>query len=120
MEEPLLSEVFSTFAGGTEMDGRGFVKCLRDARLLDGQQLKAADADLIFMRRKGKRSRKIGFDEFCTCLADVSARKALDVRLVARLICDTRGPDYESGSTCASMMSSRTSLGPERLWVCLG
>lgn len=33
-----------------------------------------------------------------------------------RHICDTRGPDFESGSTSASVMSSRPSGGPERFF----
>jgi len=104
-------DVFVAFCGGTaEMDGRAFVKCLREARLLDGQQLKVADADIIFAKHRAKGLRKIGYDEFEECLLDVAHRRCLEEGEVERLVCEARGP---AGNASAPHPCG---AGPERFF----
>eukprot|EP00929_Paragymnodinium_shiwhaense_P083053 TRINITY_DN4409_c0_g2_i2.p1 TRINITY_DN4409_c0_g2~~TRINITY_DN4409_c0_g2_i2.p1 ORF type:complete len:547 (-),score=167.06 TRINITY_DN4409_c0_g2_i2:63-1703(-) len=53
-----LAEAFLAFAGGAAMDGRSFVKCLKDAGLLD-EQFSTNDADLIFTRCRVLRAKQL-------------------------------------------------------------
>lgn len=123
--EGQLQEVFTAFAaGGSEMDGRSFVKCLRDSGLLDGSSMKIVDADLIFVKCKEKGARKIVFSEFNRALSMVSARKGLPDEETIRLICTAAAPHYETGSqnssgvhsALGSMGATGSVVGPERFY----
>jgi len=116
--EGRLFDVFAAFSGGitSDMNGRAFVKCMRDARLVDDDMLRPADVDLIFAKHKAKGARKINFDEFCHCLAEVAMRKEIEMDIVVRLVCDAGAPDYESGSACHSVLSAGAVSGPERFY----
>uniref|UniRef100_A0A7S2PB64 Uncharacterized protein n=1 Tax=Zooxanthella nutricula TaxID=1333877 RepID=A0A7S2PB64_9DINO len=114
-----LQEVFAAFAGGSkEMDGRTFVKCLKDARLLDGHALTMVDADLIFAKCKTRGARKIALDEFTRCLAMVATKKGVSMNHTVGAVVNAARPDYESGATCATSAAgaSASVAGPERFF----
>jgi len=89
------------------MDGRTFVKCLKDSGLID-ERLKTCDADIIFAKWKAKGSRKIEFSTFMQALAEVSCRRRMPARCVFDLVCNSSGPEYE--------MSRAEVAGPERFF----
>jgi len=108
-----LRDVYYAFAGGSEMDGRAFVKCLKDSGLLD-ERLKTVQADLIFARCKQKGARKMSFDRFVGALREVAQKRSLPQEEVVDMICVAHGPDYESNTSCA--VEEVASLGPERFF----
>lgn len=75
--ERTVGQAFHAFAGGPRMDGRAFVKCLREAGLLDSSKVRAAEADLIFTKCRPKGERKIDLMLFRQALSMVAAK--LDV-----------------------------------------
>eukprot|EP00929_Paragymnodinium_shiwhaense_P040693 TRINITY_DN21212_c0_g1_i1.p1 TRINITY_DN21212_c0_g1~~TRINITY_DN21212_c0_g1_i1.p1 ORF type:complete len:419 (+),score=86.24 TRINITY_DN21212_c0_g1_i1:83-1339(+) len=93
-----LADVFAAFAGGPEMDGRSFVKCLRDAELLD-ERLTLIDVDLIFASCKPRGGRKINLPRFGRALGMVAARKNLSAAAVLAAVCVARAPIYDNNVT---------------------
>jgi len=108
-----LRDVYYAFAGGVEMDGRAFVKCLRDSGLVD-DRLKTVQADLIFARCRQKGCRKLSFDRFLTALHEVAQKRSLRQSEVVDMVCLAHGPDYESNTSCA--VEEAASAGPERFF----
>lgn len=106
---PALLEAYHAFAGSTEMDGRTFVKCMRDSLLID-EDFRTADADLVFAKCKARGSRKIDFAAFTRALAEVAARRGMTEKQVQDIICLAFGPDYETNASCEEL------LGPERFY----
>lgn len=53
-----LAHAFVAFAGGSSMDGRSFVKCLRDAGLLDAD-FTTTHADLVFTKSRVLRGKQL-------------------------------------------------------------
>ncbi|CAL1154690.1 unnamed protein product, partial [Cladocopium goreaui] len=106
----VLRDVFHAFAGGVEMDGRSFVKCLKDAGLLD-ERLKTVQADLIFARHKPKGSRRISYDLFIQALTEVAMKRDLLPEEAVDRVCLAHGPDYESATT-----AFEDAAGPERFF----
>lgn len=92
-----LSDVFHAYAAGTDMDGRTFVKCLKDSGLLD-EQLKTSEADIIFAKYKAKGVRKIDFQTFLAALAEVSRKRRMKAEHVFDVVCNSNGPDYQLSS----------------------
>eukprot|EP00435_Cladocopium_sp_Y103_P053618 s1518_g17.t1 len=107
----VLRDVFHAFAGGLEMDGRSFVKCLKDAGLLD-ERLKTVQADLIFARHKPKGSRRISYDLFIQALTEVAMKRDLLPEEAVDRVCLAHGPDYESSTTAFEDAAA----GPERFF----
>mmetsp|Transcript_13628 Transcript_13628/g.24033 ORF Transcript_13628/g.24033 Transcript_13628/m.24033 type:complete len:394 (-) Transcript_13628:120-1301(-) len=106
-----LQDAFYAFtADSSGMDGRAFVKCLKDAGLLD-QRLKTADADIIFAKCKVKAARKINFETFVKALQEVAQKRQLRKDTVVDFICLAHGPSYESKS-----FSATEAAGPERFF----
>lgn len=93
-----LEETFKSFAGGTAMDGRAFMKCLNDSGLLD-KGMAAADADLFFMKYRPKGGRKINFITFRQALTAVATARGVPQAAVVQMVCDAGRPVYESGIT---------------------
>jgi len=82
MEKSLaLFSAYHIFASGTEMDGRSFVKCLRDCALFD-DDFTSADADLVFVRCKARGARKIDFFTFAAALREVAKRRGMSIEQV--------------------------------------
>ena len=74
------------------MDGRSFVKFLRDARLLT-KNCTRTDADLIFAKVKPRGSHTIAFQGFVTCLNEVAKRKNVRFeKLVDHILSTVQGP----------------------------
>lgn len=92
------------------MDGRSFVKCLKDAGLLD-ERLKTVQADLIFARHKPKGSRRISYDLFIQALTEVAMKRDLLPEEAVDRVCLAHGPDYESATT-----AFEDAAGPERFF----
>ncbi|CAJ1434385.1 unnamed protein product, partial [Effrenium voratum] len=91
-----LLESFQAFAGGQEMDNRTWVKCLKDAMLLD-EDFTTVDADLIFAKVKGRGSRKIDFGTFKKALSEVAKKwNNMTQEQVEDIICLAAGPHYET------------------------
>ncbi|CAJ1368713.1 unnamed protein product [Effrenium voratum] len=104
----VLRDVFHAFAGGSEMEGRAFVKCLKDSGLLD-ERLKTVQADIIFARNKPKGSRKIGYERFLQALKEVAEKRGLMPEEAVDQVCSAHGPDYEAHHV-------ECEAGPERFF----
>lgn len=89
-----LFDVFHAFSGGAEMDGRTFVKCMKDSGLMK-DSLNTVDCDLIFAKTKARGARKIDFVGFSRCLEMVAQKKGLPADVVMDMVCVTAGPMYE-------------------------
>jgi len=106
-----LRDAFYAFAAEhSGMDGRSFVKCLKDAGLVD-ERLKAVDADLIFAKCKAKGARKIHFETFVKALEKVAEKRQLLRETVVDFICLAHGPDYQSKARAVI-----EATGPERFF----
>jgi len=90
-----LLESFQAFAGGHEMDGRTWVKCLKDSMLLD-EDFTTVDADLIFARVKSRGTRKIDYSTFRRALSEVAKKWQMSQEQVEDIICLAAGPHYEN------------------------
>ncbi|CAE7434652.1 TPPP3 [Symbiodinium pilosum] len=90
-----LLESFQAFAGGLEMDGRTWVKCLKDSMLLD-EDFTTVDADLIFARVKTRGTRKIDYATFRRALSEVAKKWQMSQEQVEDIICLAAGPHYEN------------------------
>ncbi|PHJ21342.1 p25-alpha family [Cystoisospora suis] len=78
---------FQAYTKGTgEMDGRTFVKILKDTKVLDSKVMTAVDADLIFAKVKPKNSKKIGFSEFEAALKHVAEKKKISLEELSKQI----------------------------------
>eukprot|EP00933_Yihiella_yeosuensis_P061587 TRINITY_DN64409_c0_g1_i1.p1 TRINITY_DN64409_c0_g1~~TRINITY_DN64409_c0_g1_i1.p1 ORF type:complete len:509 (-),score=102.88 TRINITY_DN64409_c0_g1_i1:354-1880(-) len=106
-------DTFHEFAGSPEMDGRTFVKCLKDSALLDDQRLKAVDADIIFAKYKPRGSRKIDFYSFKQALTAVARKLGRSQQQVFDAVSLAASPDYEGTSTSMVLLEP---LGPERFF----
>lgn len=108
-----LSQVFASFAGGEgdEMDGRAWVKCLKDCRLL-GKGVTTIDADLIFAKVKPKGGRRIDLEGFQRALALLAERKGKSEFSIVWQVAQSLGPDYSNGIT----VGPSTDFGPERFY----
>lgn len=60
--------------GGPDMDGRTFVKILKDSKLFDSK-FTQVDADLIFAGVKAKGAKKITYGDFEAAMEKVAAKK---------------------------------------------
>jgi len=110
MSDTLRDAFYAFAAEHSGMDGRSFVKCLKDAGLLD-ERLKAVDADIIFAKCKAKGARKINFETFVKALEKVAERRQLLRETVVDFICLAHGPDYQSKARAVI-----EAAGPERFF----
>eukprot|EP00930_Biecheleria_cincta_P013490 TRINITY_DN11994_c0_g1_i1.p1 TRINITY_DN11994_c0_g1~~TRINITY_DN11994_c0_g1_i1.p1 ORF type:complete len:293 (-),score=38.94 TRINITY_DN11994_c0_g1_i1:289-1167(-) len=106
-----LEGVFHAFAVHGFMDGRAFVKCLKDAGLLDAR-LRPGDADVVFAKHKLKGTRKMDLSSFMCALEEVSIRRNSCVEHIVDKVCLAQAPDYKTGTTEMNMES----IGPERFF----
>jgi len=90
-----LLDAFHAFAGSTEMDGRKFVKCMRDSMLID-DDFRTVDADLVFAKCKARGARKIDYCTFLWALREVAKKRGMTQEQVEDIICLAHAPDYES------------------------
>lgn len=92
-----LIEAFQAFAGqGQEMDGRTWVKCLKDSMLLD-EDFTSVDADLIFARVKGRGARRIDFATFRKALGEVAKKwNSMTQEQVEDIVCLASAPHYDN------------------------
>lgn len=112
-----LKTIFSKFAGNSfEMDGRSFVKCLRDADVFRDTSFTVADADLLFACYKPPGCRHIDFSEFGECIGSASECAGLLESVVLGRIIDTGGPKYESIAGSSSSAYQEFGIGPERFY----
>ncbi len=88
-----LTEVFHSFAGGDQMDGRAFMKLATNCKLLD-KKLTSTDIDLIFPKVKDKGARKITYAQFKEALKLCAAKKGMEVDALEDKIAETGGPTY--------------------------
>eukprot|EP01066_Platyproteum_vivax_P012351 Platyproteum_vivax@DN5614_c0_g1_i1.p1 len=87
-----LDQAFLTFTGGAaDMDGRTFVKILKDNKIIDSK-FTSTDADLIFAKVKAKGERKISFPQFTAAIAAVAERKKLPVEDIEAKLESGKGP----------------------------
>lgn len=78
---------FQAYTKGTgEMDGRTFVKILKDTKVLDSKAMTAVEADLIFTKVKPKSAKKIGFAEFEAALKLVAEKKKISLEQLGKQI----------------------------------
>eukprot|EP01069_Polyplicarium_translucidae_P013287 Polyplicarium_translucidae@DN872_c0_g1_i1.p1 len=92
-EREALKKAFEAFAGGTEMDGRQFVKMLRDAKVLD-PKFTTTQADLVFAKAKQKGHRKLHMTDFDTAVTLMAQKKGVPKDAIAERIATTGGPIY--------------------------
>jgi hypothetical protein len=70
-----LQAAFRSFTGGAaDMDGRSYVKCFRDTKIL-GAGLTTTDIDLTFAKVKDRTARKITYAQFQASLVHIAAKK---------------------------------------------
>lgn len=96
IDEDGLIEMFCLFAGvqGTEtglMDGRQFVKLLRDTKCVT-KKFTATDADIIFAQAKDKGMRKITYEQFRHALQLVADKKKISFESLVRKLVTAEGP----------------------------
>jgi len=85
------------------MDGRSFVKCLRNSALIDAD-FTTAEADLVFTKCKARRARKIDFDTFVRALEEVAVRRDMTEGQLLKIlslgggygVCEKELPEQES------------------------
>lgn len=109
----VMSEAFYDFASETGMDGRSFVKCLRNSALIDGA-FSTAEADLVFTKHKAKGARKINFDTFVRAVEEVAIRRGMteqQVQVILRL-----GSGYGACEQPLPEQESVEPTGPERFF----
>lgn len=110
-----LSQAFASFAGGdsdeVSMDGRGWVKCLRDCKLL-GKGVTTTDADLIFAKVKPRGGRRIDLEGFQRALALLAERKGVSEFSMVWQVAHSFGPDYSNNVT----VGPSPDFGPERFY----
>lgn len=61
MEDTGLDKVFQAYSGGSEMNGRTFVKVFKDGKVIDSH-LSTTSLDIIFNKVKTKGKLKITYD----------------------------------------------------------
>eukprot|EP01068_Selenidium_serpulae_P008948 Selendium_serpulae@DN5115_c0_g1_i2.p3 len=96
-ETAALQEVYSSFTHNqAEMDGRTFVKLLKDSKIID-KTYTSTDADILFTKTKkdGKRgSTKINFAEFQKAIGGIAAKKKKSPEEIASAILTAGGPVF--------------------------
>lgn len=95
------------------MDGRSFVKCLRNSALIN-DDFNTAEADLVFTKYKAKGSRKIDAETFVMALEEVAVRKEMTHQQVQDAICLRCGRGAREQPLPAQ--KSVESIGPERFF----
>lgn len=108
-----LLEVFHGYCGVSDMDGRTFVRVLKEADLFD-EKFRLADADVAFVKCKRKGQRKLNFDEFTEALAHVAIKKNLDHEELIEMICLAIWNGDDSGSPSSAVLLE--GLAPQRLY----
>ena len=76
------------------MDGKSFVKLLRDSKLLDHKSFTSVDADLTFATVKPRGDRRIDFAQFTTALTLCARKKGCSVESVAEQVQIVAGPVF--------------------------
>lgn len=88
-----LKDHFNTYtAGAPDMDGRTFVKILKDNKIIDGKKYTQTDADLLFTKSKDKGGKRINFVQFEKALGEVATKKGVDVSEIKDAITSGGGP----------------------------
>jgi len=90
----LLELVFELYcgAGKCDMDGKAFVKLLKDSRVVD-RSFSVTDADLAFTKAAKKGQRRIDFQQFRGALLQVAEKKGVDAGEVYEAVARQRdGP----------------------------
>jgi len=93
------------------MDGRSFQKCIRDCALFD-DWFTPADADLVFVKCKGRSARKIDFFAFTRALREVAKRREISFDQVEYIVCTVGGIEIPQ----ADSDEAEESVGPERFF----
>eukprot|EP00923_Selenidium_pygospionis_P011208 GHVN01019431.1.p2 GENE.GHVN01019431.1~~GHVN01019431.1.p2 ORF type:complete len:164 (+),score=20.84 GHVN01019431.1:1075-1566(+) len=102
-ETPTLKDVYETFTSGGDMDGRTFVKLLKDTKVID-KSYTATQADLLFtkVRKDGKRGQtKVIFSEFESAVSQIATTKKLSTDDLVDKICSSGGPVFNATKTDA-------------------
>lgn len=73
------------------MDGRTFVKALKDSGLI-GKAFSATDADLLFSKVVPKGQRRLCFAGFLEALAQVATKKGVEVDDIKHAVISSAGP----------------------------
>lgn len=95
---PLIA-AFEAFAGGPEMDGRAFLKCLMEVDVV-GVSVTTTDVDLIFAKYKPAGKRKMGLIDFRRALTAIAVKlKMDDPAVLESRIALAGGPSYNNGTT---------------------
>eukprot|EP00747_Dinoflagellata_sp_TGD_P033853 gnl/TRDRNA2_/TRDRNA2_136875_c0_seq3.p1 gnl/TRDRNA2_/TRDRNA2_136875_c0~~gnl/TRDRNA2_/TRDRNA2_136875_c0_seq3.p1 ORF type:complete len:475 (+),score=55.98 gnl/TRDRNA2_/TRDRNA2_136875_c0_seq3:150-1427(+) len=88
------------------MDGRAFLKCMKDSGLLH-KSMTTTDCDLIFASVKPNGgAKRIDFTAFLRALQFVAAKRNMDLVQVAEKVCLTSKPSYSSNSAGGTSCSS--------------
>merc|ERR1712187_179618 len=87
-----LKDAFLSFADGRlDMDQKAFVKLCKDCELVD-KKFTATDADLIFAKVVTKGQRRINYEQFCSGLENVAAKKDKSPDAIRNCIIRAGGP----------------------------
>lgn len=111
-----LAHAFVAFAGGSSMDGRSFVKCLRDAGLLDAD-FTTTNADLVFTKSRVLRGKQLERYEqeprgICTIRGQGGAGKNSVKRTASRFMKE-RKLDVIAFRNALRMVAQQKGLGLE-------
>jgi len=82
---------FDSYCPKGEMDGRTFVKLLKETKVIDGKKYTNTDGDLLFAKVKGK-STKISMAQFEDSFAHIAAKKGVSKEDIAAQIAKATGP----------------------------
>ena len=90
-----MERAFLAFTGGqSAMDGRTFVKLMKDCGLMDAK-LTTTDLDIIFMKVKDKKEKKVTVEQFLNGLREVAAKKGLGLDELQQKVAATPGPQFK-------------------------
>eukprot|EP00747_Dinoflagellata_sp_TGD_P064262 gnl/TRDRNA2_/TRDRNA2_153825_c0_seq1.p2 gnl/TRDRNA2_/TRDRNA2_153825_c0~~gnl/TRDRNA2_/TRDRNA2_153825_c0_seq1.p2 ORF type:complete len:160 (-),score=35.75 gnl/TRDRNA2_/TRDRNA2_153825_c0_seq1:31-510(-) len=111
MNNDQLMRVFSAYAGGPDMQSRTFVKCMKDAGVLD-ELVTLTDIDLIFTKSKVRGARTIDFQGFEHAMSLIAAKRGVEMADVEDILCNTAGPSYDNSVT----IPLSSGAGPQRFY----
>ena len=96
-----LKSVFLKFTGGKpEMDGRTFLKVIKDSKLADAK-LGEAQVGLAFAKCAERGVKKMKFEQFKNGLAECAIKKGTTEKILEEKIIAHGGPDYKGTKTDA-------------------
>ena len=88
-----LQDLFTSFAKGSEMDGRAFAKLAKDCKILS-KTCTTTDIDIIFAKSKVKSQRKLNFDQFSKAFEACAGKNKVSVEELTGKVLAAGSPKF--------------------------